>query len=155
MGHFNLERVVWAKAIVNGQYYSHVIWVLMILLLQHALIHTKNFLLANKNIRDEGQASWFMKSQESPYNVVSLKIWFWPIQRISHGKIDSNLPDASSSATANLTLNSVYHSTSKIKSYKKFNALHQIPDKISWVVETLLRNVWQICPQKRRTRCPQ
>jgi hypothetical protein len=74
MGHFNLERVVWAKAIVNSQYYSHVIWVLMILLLQHALIHTKNFLLANKNIRDEGQASWFMKSQENPYKVVSLKI---------------------------------------------------------------------------------
>jgi hypothetical protein len=74
MGHVNLEWVVWAKAIVNSQYYSHVIWVLMILPLQHALIHTKNFLLANKNMRDEGLASWFMKSQESPDNIVSLKI---------------------------------------------------------------------------------
>jgi len=66
MGHFNLERRVWAKAIAKSQYYSHVIWVPMILLLQHALIHTKNFLPANKNIPDEGQGSWFMKSQESP-----------------------------------------------------------------------------------------
>jgi hypothetical protein len=57
--------VVWAKAIVNSQYYSHVIWVLMILLLQHALIHTKNFLLANKNIWDEGRASWFMKVKKA------------------------------------------------------------------------------------------
>jgi hypothetical protein len=40
----------------------------MILLHQHALIHTKNFLPANKNILDEGEGSWFMKSQESPYN---------------------------------------------------------------------------------------
>ncbi len=37
----------------------------MIVLLQHALIHTKNFLPANKNIPDEGQGSWFIKSQES------------------------------------------------------------------------------------------
>jgi hypothetical protein len=66
MVHFRLERLVWAKAIVNSQYYSHVIGVPMILLLQHALIHTKHFLLANKNIPDEGQGSWFMKSQESP-----------------------------------------------------------------------------------------
>jgi hypothetical protein len=36
--------------------------------------HTKNFLLANKNIPDEGQGSWFMKSQESLYDCVSLKI---------------------------------------------------------------------------------
>jgi hypothetical protein len=74
MGHFNLEGVVWAKAIVNSQYYSDVIWVPMILLLQHALVHTKNFLPANKNILDEGRGSWFLKSQESPYNRVSLKI---------------------------------------------------------------------------------
>jgi hypothetical protein len=62
MGHFNLERLVWAKAIVNGHYYSHVIWVTMILLLRHALMHTKNFLLANKNIPDEGQESLYIKS---------------------------------------------------------------------------------------------
>jgi len=74
MGHFNLEQLVWEKAIVNSEYYSHVIWVPMLLLLQHALIHTKNFVLANKNIPDEGQGSWFMKSQDSPYNHVSLKI---------------------------------------------------------------------------------
>jgi len=73
MGHFNLQRLVWAKAIVNIQYYSHVRWVPMILLLQHALIHTKNFLLANKNILDEGEGSWFMKSQESLYNRVFKK----------------------------------------------------------------------------------
>jgi hypothetical protein len=73
MGHFNLERLVWAKAIANRQYSSHVIWVWMILLLQHALIHTKNFLLANKNILDDGQGSWFMKSQESLNNRVSLR----------------------------------------------------------------------------------
>jgi hypothetical protein len=73
MGHFNLEWLVWAKAIENSQYYSRVIWVPMILLLQHALIHTKIFLLADKNIPDEGQGSWFMKCQESPYNHVSLK----------------------------------------------------------------------------------
>jgi hypothetical protein len=58
----------------------------MILLLQHALIHTKNVLPANKNIPDEGQGSWFMKSQESPYNRVLLKICFQHIQRISHEK---------------------------------------------------------------------
>jgi len=57
MGHLNLEPLAWAKAIVNSQYYSHVIWVPMILLLQHALIHTKNVLPANKNIPDEGQGS--------------------------------------------------------------------------------------------------
>jgi hypothetical protein len=74
MGHFNLERLVWEKAIVNSQYDSHVIWVRMLLLLQHALIHTKNFLQANKNIPDEGQGAWFMNSQDSPYNHVSLKI---------------------------------------------------------------------------------
>jgi hypothetical protein len=62
MGHFNLERLVWAKAIVNSHYYSHVIWVPMILLLRHALMHTKNFLLANKNIPHEGQESLFIKS---------------------------------------------------------------------------------------------
>jgi hypothetical protein len=73
MGHFNLERLVWAKAIENSQYYSRVIWVPMIPLFQHALIHAKNFLLANKNIPDEGQGPWFMKSQESPCNHVSLK----------------------------------------------------------------------------------
>jgi hypothetical protein len=61
MGHFNLERLLWAKAIENSQYYSHVIWVPMILLLQHALIYTKNFLLSNKSIPDEGQGSWFIK----------------------------------------------------------------------------------------------
>jgi hypothetical protein len=61
MGHFNLERLVWAKAIVNSQYYSHVIRVQMILLLQHALIHTKNFLLANKNIPYDEQGSWFIR----------------------------------------------------------------------------------------------
>ncbi len=44
------------------------------LLLQHALIHTKNFVLANQNVQDEGQASWFMKNQKSLYNVVFLKI---------------------------------------------------------------------------------
>jgi hypothetical protein len=74
MGHFNLERLVWEKAIVNSQHDSHVIWVPMLLLLQHALIHTKNFLLANKTIPDEGQGPWFMNSQDSPYNHVSLKI---------------------------------------------------------------------------------
>ncbi len=74
MGHFNLERLVWEKAIVNSQHDSHVIWVPMLLLLQHALIHTKNFLLANKNIPHEGQGSWFMKSQESLYKRVSLEI---------------------------------------------------------------------------------
>jgi hypothetical protein len=73
MGHFNLERLVWAKAIPNCQYSSHVIWVRLILLLQHALIHTKNFQLANKNILDDGQGSWFMKSEESLNNRVSLK----------------------------------------------------------------------------------
>jgi hypothetical protein len=74
MGHFNLEWLIWANAIANSQYYSHVVWVPMILLLQHALIHTKNFLLANKNIPHEGQASCFMKSQESLYKHVSLEI---------------------------------------------------------------------------------
>jgi hypothetical protein len=38
------------------------------------IIHTKNFVLANKNRPDEGQGSWFMKSQDTPYNHVSLKI---------------------------------------------------------------------------------
>jgi hypothetical protein len=74
MGHFNLERLIWANAIANREYYLHAVWVPMSLLLQHALIHTKNFLLANKNIPHEGQGSWFMKSQESLYKRVSLEI---------------------------------------------------------------------------------
>jgi hypothetical protein len=54
--------LVWAKAIGNRQYYSRVIWVPMILL------------LANKNILNKGPGSFFMKSQDIPYNHVSLKI---------------------------------------------------------------------------------
>jgi len=39
------------------------------------------------------------------------------------------------------TLDMVYHSTNKIKSYQKFNVLHQRSDKINWVVETLMKNI--------------
>jgi sRNA-binding regulator protein Hfq len=39
------------------------------------------------------------------------------------------------------TLNGVYCSTNKIKSYQKFDVLHQRPDKSNWVVETVMRYV--------------
>ncbi len=46
------------------------------------------------------------------------------------------------------TLNEVSCTTNKTKSYKKFNVLHQRLDKINWVVEILMRNVWQYVPKK-------
>ncbi len=43
------------------------------------------------------------------------------------------------------TLNGVYHSTNKIKSYQKFNVMHQRSDKINWVVEMKQeRNSWNL-----------
>jgi hypothetical protein len=34
---FNLQPQVWAKSLVNGYYCSHVTWVPLLLLVQHAL----------------------------------------------------------------------------------------------------------------------